>query len=203
MGLVGFWMSLKMNIKNLDPKTLIPYANNAKLHNDEQITKIASSIKEFGFNNPVLIDGENGIIAGHGRTQAALKIGLGSVPTISLEHLTEPQKKAYILADNRLGEIGGCWDEELLKIELEGLDDFDLSFDDDGIGEIGEIDLPDLKDGDREPFQQMTFTLHDEQAEQVKQAIEKSKSLGSFDSLNENSNGNAIARICETFLSVG
>src|SRR5574343_482849 len=109
------------------PSELIPYVNNARTHSETQINQIAASIKEFGFNNPILTDGKNGIIAGHGRLQAALKLGLESVPTIELSHLTDIQKKAYILADNRLAELSG-WDNELLNIELEELKlaDFDI-----------------------------------------------------------------------------
>ena len=99
---------------------LIPYVNNARTHSDEQVTQIASSIKEFGFNNPILTDGENGVIAGHGRLLAAKKLGLETVPTIELSGLTEAQKKAYILADNKIALNSG-WDEELLKIELDDL----------------------------------------------------------------------------------
>jgi ParB family transcriptional regulator, chromosome partitioning protein len=92
---------------------LIPYANNARTHNAEQITQIASSIKEFGFNNPILIDKDNGIIAGHGRLEAAKKLNLKEVPTISLEHLTDSQRKAYILADNRIA-INSGWDTTII-----------------------------------------------------------------------------------------
>lgn len=99
---------------------LIPYVNNARTHSDEQVMQIASSIKEFGFNNPILTDGENGVIAGHGRLLAAKKLGLETVPTIELAGLTEAQKKAYILADNKIALNSG-WDEELLKIELDDL----------------------------------------------------------------------------------
>lgn len=109
--------------------SLIPYANNARKHDENQIKQIASSIKEFGFNNPVLIDKDNGIIAGHGRVLAAQRLGWTEVPTISLEHLTETQKKAFILADNRIA-MNSTWDNELLAIELEALN--------------GEIDLTDL-----------------------------------------------------------
>jgi DNA modification methylase len=106
---------------------LIPYANNARTHSDEQVTQIASSIKEFGFTNPVLIDKDNGIIAGHGRVMAAKKLGLVEVPTIMLDHLTDAQRKAYILADNRIALNSG-WDIELLSLELKDLDsDIDLS----------------------------------------------------------------------------
>jgi ParB-like chromosome segregation protein Spo0J len=100
---------------------LIPYANNARKHSDEQVAQIAASIREFGFNNPVLIDADNGIIAGHGRVMAARKLGMTLVPCIRLRHLSEAQRRAYILADNRLAETGGGWDEELLRVELAGL----------------------------------------------------------------------------------
>lgn len=108
-------------------KDLIPYVNNARLHSDSQVTQIAASIKEFGFNNPILLDGANGVIAGHGRLLAAQKLGLSDVPCIELSHMSETQKKAYILADNKLA-LNAQWDEELLKLELDALraEDFDL-----------------------------------------------------------------------------
>lgn len=106
---------------------LIPYAKNSRTHSDEQVAQIAASIKEFGFNNPVLIDKGDVIIAGHGRVMAARKCGLTEVPCIRLGHLTETQRKAYIIADNRLALNAG-WDNELLTIELNELlaDDFAL-----------------------------------------------------------------------------
>ena len=110
---------------------LIPYANNARTHSDAQVAQIASSIREFGFNNPVLVDGGNGIIAGHGRVLAAAKLGLHTVPVIELTHLSDAQKRAYILADNRLAENAG-WDRELLALELGDLADLGLD-----LGEIG------------------------------------------------------------------
>nr|WP_320055740.1 DNA methyltransferase [Desulfuromonas thiophila] len=100
---------------------LIPYVNNARQHSDEQVAQIAASIREFGFNNPILCDGQKGVIAGHGRLLAARKMGLEMVPAIELAHLTETQKKAYILADNRIAE-NATWDEALVRIELEALD---------------------------------------------------------------------------------
>ena len=100
---------------------LIPYANNARTHNAEQITQIASSIKEFGFNNPILIDKDNGIIAGHGRLEAAKKLNLTEAPTIRLDHLTNAQRKAFMLADNRIA-VNSDWDTELLSLELKDLD---------------------------------------------------------------------------------
>jgi DNA modification methylase len=99
---------------------LIPYVKNSRTHSDEQVAQIAASIKEFGWTNPILIDGDNGIIAGHGRLMAARKLGHKEVPTIELKDLTETQKKAYIIADNRLALNAG-WDNEMLTIELNDL----------------------------------------------------------------------------------
>jgi len=99
---------------------LIPYVNNSRTHSDEQVAQIAASIKEFGWTNPILVDGTNGIIAGHGRLLAARKLGYTEVPTIELADLTETQKKAYIIADNRLALNAG-WDNEMLTIELNEL----------------------------------------------------------------------------------
>jgi len=99
---------------------LIPYVKNSRTHSDEQVAQIAASIKEFGWTNPILVDGQNGIIAGHGRLMAARKLGYKDVPTIELADLTETQKKAYIIADNRLALNAG-WDNEMLTIELNEL----------------------------------------------------------------------------------
>jgi ParB-like chromosome segregation protein Spo0J/DNA modification methylase len=116
-----------LQIEQIQLATLIPYINNSRTHSDEQVAQIAASIKEFGFNNPILVDKDSGIIAGHGRLQAARKLGLTEVPCVRLEHLTETQRKAYIIADNRLALNAG-WDNELLSLELSELlkDDFDL-----------------------------------------------------------------------------
>jgi len=143
------------SIKKLPLADLIPYARNARTHTDAQVAQIAASIKEFGWTNPVLIDGERGIIAGHGRVLAARKLGVHEVPCIELAHLTEAQKRAYILADNQLAANAG-WDMELLKIELGDLDEagFDLSligFDDSFLAGLLE-DLPEgLTDPDETP----------------------------------------------------
>jgi len=116
---------VKIVVKNVDD--LIPYARNSRTHSEEQVLQIASSIREFGFNNPVLIDQDGGIIAGHGRVLAARKVGISEVPTIELSHLTDTQKKAYVIADNKIALNAG-WDEEMLKLELEELKlaDFDI-----------------------------------------------------------------------------
>ena len=116
----------------LPTASLVPYARNAKRHDDAQVAKLAGSIREYGFTNPVLIDADNGIIAGHGRILGAQKLGLAEVPCIRLSHLTETQRRAYVLADNRLAEIGGGWDADMLRIEVEELREAGVDLD--GIG---------------------------------------------------------------------
>lgn len=119
-------MKTTEEMKLLPIEELIPYANNARTHSKEQITKIRSSLREFGFVNPVLIDKDKNIIAGHGRCEAAKAEGIKEVPCVMVEHLTEAQKKAYIIADNKLALDAG-WDNEILAVELESLKD--LNFD--------------------------------------------------------------------------
>jgi hypothetical protein len=118
-----------MKIEKIQTAKLIPYARNAKKHDDNQVAKLAGSIREFGFNNPVLIDKDNGIIAGHGRVMAAQKLELAEVPCIRLGHLTDTQRRAYILADNKLSEIGGGYDEEMLALEISELREVDFDLD--------------------------------------------------------------------------
>ena len=113
-------------IKMVAVNSLVPYARNARTHSDAQVAQIAASIAEFGFTNPILTDGARGVIAGHGRLAAARKLALTDVPVIELSHLTAIQKKAYILADNRIAANAG-WDEELLKLELVELDEADFN----------------------------------------------------------------------------
>jgi ParB-like chromosome segregation protein Spo0J len=114
--------------KTISTADLIPYARNSRTHSDVQVAKLAASIKEFGFLNPIITDGENGIVAGHGRVMAAQKLGLEALPCIEAGHLTDAQKRAYIIADNRMALDAG-WDNDLLKIELQDLDadGFDLT----------------------------------------------------------------------------
>ena len=106
---------------------LVPYERNARTHSDSQVAQIAASIAEFGFNSPILVDTNAGIIAGHGRLLAARKLGLTEVPVIILDHLSETQKRAYIIADNKLAELAG-WNEEILAAEFADLEreGFDL-----------------------------------------------------------------------------
>lgn len=131
-------MAYEYIIKGIDE--LIPYINNSRTHSDEQVNQVASSIKEFGFTNPILIDEQGGIIAGHGRTMAAKKLGLDEVPCIVLEGLTEAQKKAYIIADNQLA-LNADWDIDTLRLEVETLQELDfdvdlLGFDADFLGDL-------------------------------------------------------------------
>ena len=132
-------------IKRVATVDLIPYANNSRVHSDEQVNQIAASIKEFGFLNPIIIDGDNGIIAGHGRVMAANKLGIKELPCVDASHLTEAQRKAYVIADNKIA-LNSEWDNDLLRVELEGLQelDFDLSltgFNEDELGDLLNVEL--------------------------------------------------------------
>ena len=124
---------------------LIPYARNSRTHSAEQVAQRAASIREFGWTNPILIDGENGIIAGHGRVLAAHKLGETQVPTIELSHMSDIQKRAYIIADNKLALNAG-WDNEMLALEIEDLKEagFDLSFTGFTIEDINALKTPDF-----------------------------------------------------------
>ena len=116
-----------MKIQEKSVTELIPYAKNSRTHSDAQVAQIAASIKEFGWTNPILVDGDNGIIAGHGRLMAARKLGHDKVPVIELKDMTETQKRAYVIADNQLAMNSG-WDTSLLTLELTDLQEegFDL-----------------------------------------------------------------------------
>lgn len=140
----------EMQLVSIDK--LVPYVNNARTHSTEQITKLRSSLREFGFVNPIIIDREFNIIAGHGRLMAAKEEGINEVPCVFVDYLTDAQKKAYILADNRMAMDAG-WDEELLKIEMEELQNlgYDLGytgFDEKELEELFGIDDKEVKDDD-------------------------------------------------------
>ena len=154
----SLWERIKRaGVEQLPTAELTPYARNARTHSPEQINQIAASIQEFGFTNPILIDATNEIIAGHGRVMAAQKLGIETLPCIRLSHLSETQKRAYIIADNKIALNSG-WDEALLAQELEDLDalGFDMEqfaifteLDDETSGEIiqsanndDEIEIP-------------------------------------------------------------
>lgn len=140
----------KMELVNIDK--LIPYVNNARTHSPEQVNKLRSSLREFGFINPVIIDGEYNVIAGHGRLLAAREEGITDIPCVFVDYLTESQKKAYILADNRFALDAG-WDEQMLKVEIEALmdADFDLGltgFDASELDSLFAVPEEDIKDDD-------------------------------------------------------
>lgn len=180
---------MALKIVERSTSDLIPYANNSRRHSDEQVAQIAASIREFGWTNPVLIDGENGIIAGHGRVLAAQRLGMRKVPTIELAHLTANQRRAYVIADNKLALNAG-WDMDLLKLELGNLQEFnfDLSligFDPGELASIfleredGETDaeaewdgMPEFDQQDKKPHR--TLHVHfasDEDVETFAQAV--------------------------------
>jgi len=174
---------------------LIPYINNPR-RNDDAVDKVASSIKHFGFKVPIVIDQQNEIVAGHTRLKAAKKLGIKEVPCIVADDLDNNQIKAFRLADNKVSETA-AWDDELLNIEIFSINDIDLT--DFGFDVINEEDFGtsfELRDGDKEPFQQMTFTLSDQQAEEIKEALSLAKDNNDVETYgNENGNGNALYRI--------
>ena len=140
----------------VDINRLIPYVNNARTHSPEQITKLRSSLREFGFINPVLIDREYNVLAGHGRIAAAKEEGINEVPCVFVEHLSEAQKKAYILADNRMSLDAG-WDDELLKVEMASLQEMGFDV---GMTGFDESELADLfADGDKTSAKDDDFDL--------------------------------------------
>lgn len=198
-------MNKKLQITYLKTNDLLPYAGNSRTHSEEQVNQIAASIKEFGFAAPVCV-AEGTILAGHGRVMAARKLGLEEVPTVDLSHLTPAQRRQYVVADNKLAMNAG-WDEDVLAAEIalmkeEGRDLDVLGFTEEEIGQfdVAAAELPSLPEGEKAPFQQKTYTLHDEQAEEVDAACAKAKQMGHGESaVNENSNGNALAFVCQSF----
>ena len=183
---------------------LVPYEKNPRKISDEAIDAVAESIQEFGFKNPILIDKNNVIIAGHTRRLASLKLGLETVPCVVVDDLTPQQIKALRLADNKTNELAD-WDIGELDIELADLLDMDMgrfgfeSFMDDGLD-----DGFSLADGDRSPIQTMSFTFSDEQAEEIKGAIADMKRTDEFknfyDEKNQNGNGNAVYLMVRSWL---
>jgi ParB-like chromosome segregation protein Spo0J len=193
---------------------LIPYTNNPKEHPEEQVKKIASSIKNYGWDQPIVVDSGGEIIKGHGRLQAAELLGLDEVPVIERADLTDAEAKASRIADNKTAESG--WLDDGLMVEVEQLTDTpvdldSLGFDDDELDSLlGELSMEDediseafgeLPDDGRDPIRQRTFTLSERQLETVEEALEVAKDMGEFaPGPNDNENGNAIARVAEKFL---
>ena len=143
-----------MQIETVAVERLIPYARNSRTHSEAQVAQIAASIREFGFTNPVLIDADNGIIAGHGRVMGARQLQMTEVPCIRLGHLTEAQRRAYVIADNKLAANAG-WDEEMLALELRDLmaEGYDVGLTGFELKEIDALlaDLDATKDGKTDP----------------------------------------------------
>ena len=194
------WLVLQIVMKKISD--LKRYEKNNKKHPERQLVKIVASIKEYGFKNPVLIDKNDVIISGHGRTLAAERIGMEEVPCIDCSDLNSKQVKALRLMDNKSAELAE-WDFDNIKAELEELklEEFDIDLTGFDLEEFKGVSDSDefgtefsLPDGDKAPFQQMTFTLADSQAEFIKEAMRKIKEekieIETFG--NENSNGNAL-----------
>lgn len=192
---------------NLDPA-------NVRKHDEKNLDAIKASLRRFGQQKPIVIDGKGVVIAGNGTLTAARALGWQKIRAVKTV-LEGAEAIAYAIADNRTGELAS-WDDDALVQQLQalkledaalvesaGFDDLDLEkiLEDQGIFDVDAVGMPELSDEDRAPFQQKTFTLHDEQCEDVDSAIEIAKSLGhNQSSVNENSNGNAIAYICQHFI---
>ena len=170
---------------------LVLYKNNPRVHNETQIERLVNSLKEFGFTNPVLIDDLGNVIAGHGRISAAKKIGMESVPTITLSHLSEEQRKAYIIADNQLA-LNSSWDDDLLKIELEKLSEngFDLSVlgwgddvptfaDEPDYGSLDDFDDP-TNELANDVFKAIQIEFRPEDYEEAKEVVAQARKKGVY-----------------------
>lgn len=180
-----------MNIINIDLKNIKQYEKNPR-KNDEAVGPVAESIKEFGFKCPIIVDKNNVIVAGHTRYKAAKQLKLKEVPCIVADDLTEEQIKAFRLADNKVGEIAE-WDYNILELELDEILNIDMSlfnFDMNSIEDNFDTDF-ELPDDDKSELEQMTFTLHHEQAELIRYSINKIEDISETFG-NTNKNGNAI-----------
>lgn len=192
-----------MKTVNTPINKIKPYVKNPR-HNQDAIDQVAQSIKNYNFVQPIVVDKKNVIIIGHTRLLAAQQLGMKTVPVVFATDLSPKQVKALRIADNKVGEKA-TWDFDLLKDELTGLDNFFTGFDGDELnsvlGDIESVGFPELNSGDKGELEQITFTLHKEQAEIVREAIDDILNSGDTDdSLNDNKNGNAIAGICSWYM---
>ena len=189
--------------------SLIEYARNPR-NNDHAVDRVAAAIREFGFRVPILAKSDKTIVDGHLRLKAAKKLGLEEVPVLLCDDMTDVQVRAFRLSVNKVSEFAD-WDDGMLRVELDalGVDGFDLELTGFSLDEIqalsfddeAETEMPELADGDKEPYQQKTFTLHEEQAAIVDDAITLARTNPLSDTgVNENSNGNALALICAQWL---
>jgi hypothetical protein len=191
----------------VDITELVQNPRNPNTHPDKQIALLAKIIKNQGWRQPITVSKRSGfIVKGHGRLAASKVLMVENVPVDYQDYATEAEEYADLIADNRIAELAEI-DEDMIS-DLLGdtmFDDFDMDltgFDsvELGVFDVDEIDPPELNDGDREPFRQMTFTVHDSQFEEIEFALKKAKDEGGGDSdVNENGNGNALAFLCERF----
>ncbi|MGX1323274.1 hypothetical protein AB7M17_006727 [Bradyrhizobium sp. USDA 377] len=188
---------------------LRPYERNSRRHSPEQIEQIAASIREWGWTIPILAADDGMVLAGHGRLAAGQLLGIAEVPVIVARGWSENQKRAYIIADNRLTDASD-WDDEMLRLELNDLLEggFELSLTGISADElsklsvgVGELEaMPELPDGDRSPYRDMTFILYGEQWEIVDRAIKLAMVPRQPDDPNRSPQGNALAAICAEYL---
>jgi ParB family transcriptional regulator, chromosome partitioning protein len=196
----------KMQIEKIAIDKLLLDPANARKHGQKNLDSIKGSLAKFGQQKPIVVNADNVIVAGNGTMQAAKELGWKEINIVRTD-LKGSDITAFGIADNRTSELAE-WDDKVLQEVLESLkaEDFDLSvigFDDEDLGRysIDGIGMPKLPDGEKAPFQQKTFTLHDSQAESIDCAVELAKAQGGDKSdLNENTNGNAIAFICDFFI---
>lgn len=203
--------SSSLAIEHVDPSTLAPAPYNPRKMDAEARKRLERGIREFGLVDPIIARrSDRMVIGGHQRLTSALALGLMSVPVVYLDDISDDRAAALnILLNNQAA--AGDFDlpkltDILSELDAHGFDatltGFDIDALADMLGHVPEVPFGALPDGDKTPFRQMTFTLHDSQAEQVDRALSVAKAMGAFvDSPNENSNGNALARVCETFLT--
>ncbi len=184
-----------MKVQNISLTDIRPYARNPR-KNDDAVKNVAASIREFGFLVPLVIDSNHEIVAGHTRYKAAQSLGMKAVPCVIVDELTEDQIKAFRLADNKVGELS-AWDMDLLPLELA---DIEMPMTDFGFETISDEDFSEnftLDDGEKKPFQQISITVHDEQAKLILAAIkyvyEQNAVTETF--TNENHNGNGLYEV--------
>ena len=205
-----------MKIKTVAVNSISQDPANLRKHGERNIDAIVASLRKFGQQHPIVIDSKGIILSGNGRYMAAVKLGWQEIEVVE-SSLTGSSATAYAIADNRTAELAE-WDATALAETLRALQSEEFDTDAagyseseidalvEGLGQFDaeEIEPPALRDGDRAPIQQMTFTLHDDQAELIKRAIQSAISDGPFiDTGNENSNGNALARLAESYIGQG
>lgn len=188
-------MSNFPDYKTVATDSLIPYARNSRTHSDEQVAQIAASIREFGFLNPIIIDGDNGIIAGHGRVLAAQRLGMETLPCIEASHLTDTQRRAYIIADNKLALNAG-WDDDMLRIELDELGEmgFDLELTGFSLDEVDELlispdEIAEAEASDNPYTDKVDAPTYEPTGEKpsLDQVFDESKALGMIEDIKKSS----------------